>query len=310
MTVQGATLPSGNATQYMNLLLRGAGIDTQVAKPAAPKNAGTAPPRFDAGDLYGRGGPSARDINQDDIGDCYFVATLGAVANQNPQAIRDAISYNPRTQSFNVTLHQNGRPVTVNVTQADLNYNVARNGGSSVDNTGRDGPVWPAVMETAYAKLLDSNHADGLKQGFDRLDEGGKARNAMEVVTGSRGRDFTYSKGMFESENAALDRLGRQVDAALANGRPLTLSTDPERRSLSDWLAGREGTQDGLADNHVYVVEDVSKVNGEWQVTLRNPWASNNAGEGRDSNSPTITVNLRDLTRTGGLEYFNAGSAR
>jgi Calpain family cysteine protease len=308
MAIQSAT-SSPSASNFMDIMHRALGLDGQVARGGA-KNTTTTAPRFDAADLYGRGGPTARDIVQDDIGDCYFVATLGAVANQNPGAIRNAISYDARTQSFNVTLHQNGRPVTVNVTQADLNYNISRNGGSSVDNTGRDGPVWPAVMETAAAKLLDTNHRNGLREGFDSLNEGGKARNAMETITGWKGRDFTYSRGMFETENAALDRLGNQAQTALANGRPLTLSTDPERRSIADIVAGREGTQDGLADNHVYVVESARKVNGEWQVTLRNPWASNNAGEGRDSNSPTITVNLRDLTRTGGLEYFNAGAAR
>lgn len=297
-----------NLGQIANLALRalesqGAGGGS-AAKPVAA-------PRFDAADLYGKGGPTARDINQDSLGDCYFVATLGALANQRPDVIRDAISYDAKTGNFQVTLHIDGREVTTTVTQKDLEYNLQRSGGSTVDNTGNDSPVWPAVIETAYAKTLDTNHADGLKEGFDILGGGGKARDALEVLTGDSGTDFTYSKGFFESQSDAIDRLGKQAEAALANGRPLTLSTDPEARSLWEMVRGKDGKQDGLVDNHVYVVESVKKVDGEYVVTLRNPWGSNNGvGEGKDTSSATITVKLSDLVETEGLEYFNAGSAR
>ncbi len=285
-------------------------VDSQSA-PASTRAA--AAPRYTGGDLYGRGGPTASDIKQDQLGDCYFVATLGAMANKTPGAIRDAISYNPRTGNFSVKLYSNGKAETITVTQADLRYNIARQGGSRVDNTGGRGPIWPAVLETAYAKKLDTNHRDGLKQGFDTLGAGGKARNAMEVLTGSRGTDIVYSKGRYESDQNALDRLGKQAQAALANGRLLTLSTDPEKdtRSFFDRLTGQPIKQDGLVDNHVYVVESVTKVGNDYQVTLRNPWGTNNGvGEGRDSASALITVNLSTLVKTGGLEYFNAGSAR
>lgn len=299
---------SGNAS-FNAARLISAQFDAQVraggaaAAPAAPA------PRFDAGDLYGKGGPTARDIKQDDLGDCFFVATLGAMANQNPQAIRDAISYDARTGNFSVRLYEGGRERTVTVTQADLAYNVQRNGGSSIDNTGRDCPAWPAVMETGFAKLHDSNHANGLQQGFDVISGGGKARDALATLTGDNGTDITYSKGIFESQNAAIDRLGKQIDAALGNGRPLTLSTDPERRSLWEMAFGGE-KQDGLVDNHVYVVEGVRKAGDDYMVTLRNPWGTNSGVEGGNVRGATIEVSLKTLVDTGGLEYLNAGAAR
>lgn len=276
---------------------------------AAPRAITDPPPRFDASDLYHSTGPTAADIKQDSLGDCFFVATLGAIADQQPQVIRDAISYDASTESFDVTLHDGGTPVTINVTQQELEYNLSRAGGSLVDNTGHDTGIWPAVMETAYAKMNDSNPADGLKQGFDVINGGGKARDALEVITGDRGTDLTYDKGFFESQGDAVDRLAKQAQAALGVGRPLTLSTDPESRSLLERIKGDEGTQDGLVDNHVYVVESVENVDGEWQVTLRNPWGTNNGvGEGYDTGSASITVPLERLVETGGLEYFNAGA--
>ena len=282
------------------------GVNAQV-RPAGPA---ATPPRFDAADLYGKGGPTAADIRQDALGDCYFVATLGALANQRPDLIRNAISYDAKTGDFTVKLHDGGKEKSIVVTQADLAYNVSRQGGSTIDNTGKDGPAWPAVIETAFAKMKDSNPADGLKQGFDRIGGGGWAPDALETITGSRGTEFGYSKGFFESEDAAIGKLGKQIDAALGNGRPLTLSTDPERRSLWQMAFGGE-KQDGLVDDHVYVVEGARKTaDGDYVLTLRNPWGTNAGVEGGSVTGPTIDVSLKTLVETGGLESLNAGSAR
>lgn len=281
---------------------------------AAPKPApAAAPPRFDASQLYDKGGPVDADIKQDALGDCYFVATLGAVARANPGAIQNAISFDAKTGNFAVALHDgSGKAVTVQVTQAELAYNLQRSGGSTADNTGKDARIWPAVMETAFAKMNDSNHADGLKEGFDKIAGGGYIENAMQTITGSKGTNLSYSKGMFEGQDAALDRLGKSVDAAIGNNRPVTLATQPENRSMLEWLQGAPGTQDGLVDSHAFMVQSVTKdAKGEWQVTVRNPWGTNNGvGEGRDTPSAVITVPLRTIVDTGGLQYFNAGAAR
>ena len=63
-------------------------------------------PRFDEQDLYAGGQPRATDIQQDKIGDCYFVATLAAVAEKQPDRIQDAIKFDPATGNYTVTLHK------------------------------------------------------------------------------------------------------------------------------------------------------------------------------------------------------------
>ena len=275
-------------------------------------------PRFDASDLYGPSGkPQDVDINQDSIADCYFVATLAAIADKQPQRIQNAISYDAATETFNVTLYKEEwswtppgfqtKAVVIPVTQQELLDNIARSGGSNVDNVpGTDGPIWPAVMETAYAKLNDSNWANGLTEGYNTIN-GGFSRDAMFALTGDKGTDY---KGfaLFPVSIQA-DILYTQISYALSEGRPVTLSTDPERRSLWDMLLGRQGPQDGLVDNHVYSVERIYKdANGQVMVELRNPWGHNqNVGEGSDSASAIITVPLTRLLETGGLEDFNVG---
>ena len=234
--------------------------------------------------------------------------------------IRDAIKFDPATGNYTVTLHKEEwswlppgyqtKEVKVEVTQQEIEDNLKRGGGSTVDNkTGTDKPIWPAVMETAYAKMHDDNPSDGLAEGYKEID-GGKAYDAMFAITGTEGENIEPTGLLSASMNAEL--MEKQISKALGEGRPVTLSTDPENRSVWEVLTGGEGKQDGLVDNHVYVVERVYKdSNGEVKVELRNPWSTNNnVGEGKDTPNATITVNLRDLIDTEGLEYVNVGPAK
>jgi hypothetical protein len=279
----------------------------------------TPPPRFDAQDLYAGDGPRATDINQDRLGDCYFVATMAAIAEHQPDRIADAIQFDPQSGNYTVTMHEKEwgwmppgwqtKEVQIPVTQQELADNLQRGGGSTVDNRiGTDKPIWPAVMETAYAKMHDGNWSDGLSQGYQEID-GGHSYDALFALTGTEGETLTPL--MFDSKVSA-EIMGTQISEALADGRPVTLATDPEPRSLWKVMTGGEATQDGLVDNHVYMVERAyTDSNGDVQVELRNPWGSNqNVGEGRDTWSSTITVKLQDLIETAGLDYMNVGPAR
>jgi Calpain family cysteine protease len=264
------------------------------------------PARFDAADLYGPSGtPREKDLEQDNIDDCYFVATMGAIARSQPERIQDAITYDAKTRTFNVTLYKesargDAEAVTIPVKQRELGDNLKRGGASKVDNNpGTDGPIWPAVLETAYAKLNDSDWSNGLAQGYKFLDQGGFSRDATFVLTGERGTDLTAPKKLSVDEK--VEWLSDRVSDALADDRPVTLETRIER--------GADGAQDGLADNHAYTVNRIyTDHNGDVRVQLRNPWATNNGvGEGKDKSQPIISVKLETLVATGGLERFHIG---
>ncbi|PRC47675.1 hypothetical protein C6A85_83735, partial [Mycobacterium sp. ITM-2017-0098] len=111
-------------------------------------------------DLY-QGAPAGPDVNQDGIGDCYLVATMSAVANADPQWIKDRISYDPRTGLFDVTMWDGTDWRHITVTQADIDANIAAGGASGVDNHVTGAPLWPAVLESAYAKMKAPGHGIG-----------------------------------------------------------------------------------------------------------------------------------------------------
>ena len=249
--------------------------------------------RFTEGDLFDGSGPKSADIRQDAVGDCYFVAALGAYAKQDPEVIDDSIRYDPETGNFTVRLYGDSGPVEIEVTQADIEDNLKRWGGSTVDNTANvDGPIWPAVIETARAKMLDSNPSDGLDEGYKDI-EGGHSADAMFTLTGYKG-DNTYILGTTLVDKLLPgeplnDHVYDVVKGALDEGRAVTLDT-----SVID-------TDDGLSGSHVYIVESIGKnEKGEIIVTLRNSWGNNGVGEGKaGEQEPLITVKLKDLSESG-----------
>jgi len=264
-----------------------------------------AQPKYTEENLYSGSGakdlPKGQDIRQDTFMDCYYIAVLGATADRQPDRIKDAISYDAQKGTFTVTLYEEkaGKPekVQIEVTQAEIEENIKRGGGSTLDNTGKKTPVWPAVMEAAFAKMHDTNHADGLQQGYDAI-AGGWSRQAMYALTGEKGTDI----GLAEAKTQGTDKVFERVRDAIAEGRAVTLSTDPE-----------PGTkQDGLNDNHVYMVDRIYKDKaGQVMVELRNPYARNDyVGEGLDTKSPKVTVKLDDVISTGGFEEFNIGPGK
>lgn len=63
--------------------------------------------QYTAADLYGSDGrPHAADIRQDNIYNCYFLAPMGALSEQQPDRIRDAVRFNPETGDFTVRLYR------------------------------------------------------------------------------------------------------------------------------------------------------------------------------------------------------------
>jgi Calpain family cysteine protease len=281
-----------------------------VSPSASPATA--APAAYNQSNLFGPHGPRLSDIQQTGISNCYFVATLGSLANERPSLIRNAISYDTASQSFNVTLYDAaGAPQTYNVTQAEIADNIGRSGGGRRDDGAANAPVWVDVMEVAYAKQLDTNHADGLQQGYDTMEgqqldpatglmeaTGGYTEDALAALTGDRGTMLFYDRAAGETKAHALNEMGSAIVNAIKSDRTVTASTTTETSG-----------QDGLVDGHAYTVCRAYKdASGNWQVVMRNPWANNIVGEGKDRQGAFITVPLATLVDTGGLNRLTIGN--
>jgi hypothetical protein len=271
-------------------------------------------PDYTDKNLYGAGGaPRAEDIDQGGLGDCYYLAPLDALASQQPQTIRNAIRYDASDRSFHVTLYREGRhhepePVTVAVTQGDLQGDRVkgvdsprfwRNPGSA--------PLWPEVMEAAYAKLEATRPGEPIADELDHIGRGGWPRDAIFALTGQRDTRLPVS-GMRN-----LDKTYARLQEALQEDRPMVLSTNPMREMPHDGLVKGEWDDKDPAkrSGHVYVVEAVYKnVQDEVVLKLRNPWGRNNdSSQGVFSDSPSVEVKLKTILDNGHLQGIDIGPA-
>lgn len=260
-------------------------------------------------DLYQGGGPRPEDIKQDGFGDCYMVAAFMALADRQPQVIRDAIQYDEATHNYHVRLYDPaGNPFTVDVTQDELKRNlvgqetyswsprnddnepldappvdVTTGGGSTVDNqSGRDGATWPAVLEVAMAKSRDLNPADGLKEGYTAIANGGWASEVLRMLTGSPSTAIPA-----KTENA----ITLLEHAAL--GHVMTLSTPKLPQDLKN---------KGLVGFHAYQIDSIRQdKNGEVILTLRNPWGDSYFFNGEVQPQKIVEVKLSELAAVDGF---------
>lgn len=222
------------------------------------------------------GVPAGSDVNQDGIGDCYLVATMSAIANADPQWIKDRISFDPRTGFFDVTLWDGSAWRHITVTQADIDADIAAGGASGVDNTVAGAPLWPAVLESAYAKLTAPGRG---VQGIDR----GVTPAALKALTGNDGDWIFPAAEWFSTQH-----IDARIADALDNNQPVLLST-----SLL--------TDDPVTPMHVYSVEAIAGTGSDATVTLRNPW-----GPG-SSLPPVFDMRLSDLIGTNPLGGLGLG---
>ncbi|ADG99054.1 hypothetical protein Srot_2619 [Segniliparus rotundus DSM 44985] len=308
-----------------NAAIRSAPAPLAAAATSTPATADQQ--HFTAANLWSSAGPSPEDIRQKNIGDCYFDSTLAAVAFAQPERIVRAISFDPDIDVFTVRLydyaegrdyipgtHGDGNPwpagtpvtpTTIAVTQHDIQEDIHAAGASSVQ-TGTPGYIWPAVMEAAYAKLLDGEYARytdvkkfmnpvelGLKiaeasNEKNPLWAGGDVDQGMASVTGETG---SYVPAALSSYDA--------IASAIAERRPVTMGTRPSTQTF----------QDRLVFNHQYTVLGIAKnANGEVTLTVRNPWGTNEGVPGVPKPSDaSVAVDLRQALADKVIGSFDIG---
>ena len=217
--------------------------------------------RIEYGQVNGKafvGAPKMEDINQGWLGDCWLIGGLAAVAQAAPQYLKNGIKKGVVKGEYTVDLHnfgQNGHYYGPESIKIDNWYPViddhvlyaqgSKKGGpkfrvSKFENGAR--PLWPAIIEKAMAQM---------KGGYDKLDEGGTAKDVFQALTGLRAEETLMGRPGSSQNQKALAEIRR----GLAGDLPVAASTK-----------GRPVVP-GICDNHVYVVVGMNATH----VVLRNP---------------------------------------
>lgn len=204
------------------------------------------------GNLF-NGTPSRAEARQGQLGDCYFIAAVSAIADRNPAAVRDLFIDNG-DGTYTVRFYYcvgSGTPkvdyVTVNRRlPAYANKTLGYSGyGQSMTSTSTS--VWIALAEKAYAQWNETGNEG--RDGTNRYSaiEGGWMSNVNMQILG------------YNSINTSFLNSSKQVLVnALAARQAVTLGT------LANTTAG------GLVGSHAYIVTGYNASTDTF--TLHNPW--------------------------------------
>ena len=136
------------------------------------------------------GSPSAADVAQGAIGDCYLMSAMGAVAAANPQAITKLFSpTTPGASKYTVTLYVRDQNYKLVPKTTTVDAHLPSQNGMPIYgqmqkdlNDGKNA-MWPALLEKAYAQLI------GDTGGYERIGGGGFPGDAMAAFTGKESQD-------------------------------------------------------------------------------------------------------------------------
>ncbi|MFI0939249.1 C2 family cysteine protease [Streptomyces sp. NPDC021020] len=184
----------------------------------------------------------ATQMQMGGVGDCWFMASLAAVTEQDPDFPRNHIRQNANG-TYTVTIYdESGMAHLVTV-----DNKLPSQDGSTVYTHAEDtGVLWPAIYEKAYAQY---------KGGYGNI-EGGWGDQGMNAVTGQKAERHS-------PQDVSLD----DVQKRLAKGEAVTVGT-----------TSRASKDPRMVGDHEYTVQSVNTKAHPPTVTVMNPWG---AGAGK-----------------------------
>jgi len=214
-------------------------------------------PRFDDNPLFRGSGPAINDVDQADLGDCYFLASIAGVADAKPELIRQSVT-DLGDGTYAARFYGSDGKARFYRVDSQLPVSVGTSNPDFANTPG--GVMWAAIMEKAFCYF----RGNGTYQGI----EGGIAEEAFKAL----GKTATTWDTIWYSEAT----MAAKMKDVLAKGGSVVVGTD------DFWVTSLEGS-------HAYTVVWVSSDN---IVTLRNPWAVDGTGGTGDMNDGLITMNM------------------
>jgi hypothetical protein len=216
-----------------------------------PDAAGTY--QYASGSLF-QNGISMFDVDQGGVGDCYFIATLGAAARDKSHVISNMFIDNG-DGTFTVRFFKPDGSRDYLTVDRYLPTNAGGNaiyaGWNGGDHTESNNELWVALAEKAYAQLNESGWIGQDNTNSYAGISGGWMDNVINQISG-------YST---TSKNATAMTEAEAIDL-VNSSKMLTVGFV-------------DGTIPGVVNNHAYTVSSYNPWTGKFR--LHNPWGNNHA---------------------------------
>jgi len=205
--------------------------------------------QFLVGNLF-NGTPSRNDAKQGQLGDCYFIAALSAIADKNPDAVRNLFIDN-NDGSYTVRFYDATRTADYVTVNRRLPTNSAgrleySGYGLSVSSSATTG--WIALAEKAYAQWNETGNEG--RDGTNRYSsiEGGWMSYVNAQVLGTNSSNYSFSTTPKQT-----------LIHAITASKSITLGT-------------LQNATVGLVGSHAYTVAGYNASTDTF--TLFNPWGT------------------------------------
>ena len=215
--------------------------------------------------LFADEGPSEHDVDQNGVGDCYFLAPVSSLAKVAPQTIRDRV-VDLGDGTYAVHFERGGGHHFVRV---DGDLPLYTNGTPFYAGLGRQGSIWAAVLEKAWA--------------FFRRDLGtyasiewGRVNEPYDAL-GVDGVNRAYATSVFRSRGGLLEAIDGYLDAGYSvvystkDTQPAGSKVRPDHIVLVDRVVrNRAGDAAGVVLRDQYKTDDPDVKDGsnDGYVTL------------------------------------------
>jgi hypothetical protein len=217
--------------------------------------------------LFGTG-PVIGDVNQGEAGDCYFLSSLAAFAQQDPQLlVQSAVDMGDGT--YTVQFISNNTPTFVRVSNA---FASGPFDGLMYAHPGTDGSIWAAVFEKAFAYFrTGANTYASINGGWMGEAYSDLGVNSTEFLPSADSASSLYS----------------MISTDLADGEEVTLATSSDAPNL-------------VSDHAYTVVSAYTNASGAMVYVVRNPWGV--SGDSLENSTGYATLTYAQLTAN-----FDAG---
>jgi hypothetical protein len=216
------------------------------------------------------------DIRQGNIGDCFLMSSMGAIALTHPELLEDMIEVLPdgryKVRFYDKKCDGIFGPCHYEEHYVIVDGNFGNTHANPADNLGDTQETWPMIIEKAYLQWQKEN-------GINPLTDLPSPAVALSAMTG---KDCVNYPSSLMSMDALYESFQRG-DAITAGSKWPTDITRP------DFF----GPQDNIPDGHVFFVTNVDPIANT--VTVQNPWPD----------SPPITMSFEDYQKSFWLTTTN-----
>lgn len=240
--------------------------------------------------------PCPEDIRQGQLGDCYLIATMSALAENNPDFIRNMMKDNHDGTVTVRLFDEEGVPAYVTVNKT---IPVAKMGGVNTP-VYSNGALWVSILEKAYVQSgvvygntenFSQNRFNDERNSYNDI-VGGKTQHTTKFLLGDYSDDSVYSMTLdlpkgFDGREYAPEETAffQKIKEAYSRGDAITAGI----REYPDQGGDRAYEKHaGLPGGHAYTVIGTAEMDGKKFIRVRNPHMS--GGRGYDRHGRAIYV--------------------